>query len=419
MCDRVIWFETGGKEYSLLAFGVPLGVAVMVAIFTAKSLPETKSDQQMLNIFVSDEWKGWMMVVIIVYHYTGASQNISIYMHLRILVSAYLFLTGYGHFSTYWSTGEAGGVIRYCQTMFRLNFLTVLLCLVMNQPYMNYYFITLVTFWFTVLHVALTLPPTIGGRGVDRTMADYGRAMFKIALIAACVVVLSLSEGMFMRVFGFWPLKLVFHLPNEESVEEWRFRWMLDRFSVLYGMVFALILQAWKQFWPRTTSDKVWPGDKTRAVVVGLVSSFCVCSYIILLHLCNGKESCNTLHPYFAWIPILGYIFFRHNTNLLRKHFSPMFAWLGSISLELFVSQYHILLALNTHGVLVLVPGPMNVLVTGFVYLCVTHELKLITDILQKVIVPSDFRVIAINLILLTLAVAGLAYTNLISVYFV
>ena len=41
-------------------------------------------------------------------------QVLPIYMHIRVLVSAYLFLTGYGHFSYFWNKTDYS-VQRYCQ----------------------------------------------------------------------------------------------------------------------------------------------------------------------------------------------------------------------------------------------------------------------------------------------------------------
>ena len=45
------------------------------------------------------------------------------------------------------------------QVMVRCNFLVVMLCLVMNRPYMSYYFVPLISFWFTVTQLALAAYP--------------------------------------------------------------------------------------------------------------------------------------------------------------------------------------------------------------------------------------------------------------------
>lgn len=64
-----------------------------------------------------------MQLVILIYHMTGASGNLQIYNHIRVLISAYLFLTGYGHFYYLWHRGDAG-IVRFFQVfiiMFILN----------------------------------------------------------------------------------------------------------------------------------------------------------------------------------------------------------------------------------------------------------------------------------------------------------
>ncbi|KAB7494947.1 hypothetical protein Anas_12223 [Armadillidium nasatum] len=58
-----------------------------------------------------------MQIIILIYHITGASSQIPIYMHVRILVSSYLFMTGFGNFCYYWQGGELT-FRRYCQKFF-------------------------------------------------------------------------------------------------------------------------------------------------------------------------------------------------------------------------------------------------------------------------------------------------------------
>ena len=48
---------------------------------------------------------------------------------------------------------------------------------------------------------------------------------------------------------------------------------------------------------------------------------------------------------------------------------------------QLFVAQYHIWLAADTHGVLVLIPNNpvLNVIVTSFIFVCAAHEINVAT----------------------------------------
>lgn len=55
-----------------------------------------------------------MQAFILIYHYTGASKNVVVYMHMRVLVSAYLFLTGYGHYF-YATSKRKMGLKRYLE----------------------------------------------------------------------------------------------------------------------------------------------------------------------------------------------------------------------------------------------------------------------------------------------------------------
>jgi len=59
---------------------------------------------------------------------------------------------------------------------------------------------------------------------------------------------------------------------------------------------------------------------------------------------------------------------------------------------QLFICQYHIWLAADTKGILVLIPGnpSLNILISTFIFVCVAHEVSLITNDLAQVVIPKD-----------------------------
>lgn len=61
-------------------------------------------------------------------------------------------------------------------------------------------------------------------------------------------------------------------------------------------------------------------------------------------------------------------------------------------SLQLFICQYHIWLAADTRGILVLIPGnpTLNIIVSSFIFVCVAHEISQITNDLAQIIIPKD-----------------------------
>ncbi|KAF2361372.1 Cas1p 10 TM acyl transferase domain [Trinorchestia longiramus] len=413
LCDRTGLFMKENKYFSQLNFWFPLGYMLALGLF----FTEDTSHTRILHRDMTDEWKGWMQLVILVYHMTGGSQKLPIYLHVRIFVSAYLFLTGFGHFSYAWS-GRDMGVVRYCQIMFRMNFLTVLLCLVMNRPYQFYYFVPLVSFWYTVIYVTLVLPPVLLKPRANNNhitpnapTVNYLYSIVKFVGLAGFITLLFLSEVFFEKVFVLRPWKALF-VTTDDDIHEWWFRWQLDRHSVLYGAVFALLYRAALQF---GMLDDTSNGNLVTGRLAGLLAvlaTACVGSYGVLVHYCGNKRDCNQVHPYIVWIPILGYIILRNQLGMLRTRYSSFFAWFGRISLELFVCQYHIWLAADTHGVLVLVPSyPVaNVLLTSFIFLCVAQEIFEITNVLLPFFVPNNpwraVRNLSIFLfVLLTLAI--------------
>ncbi|KAM6959218.1 LOW QUALITY PROTEIN: N-acetylneuraminate (7)9-O-acetyltransferase-like [Aplochiton taeniatus] len=385
VCDRADVFMKEQKFYTHSTFFVPLIYIVVLGVFYSESSKETK----LLNREQTDEWKGWMQLVILIYHISGASAFIPVYMHGRVLVAAYLFQTGYGHFSFFWLKGDFG-LYRVCQVLFRLNFLVLVLCLVMDRPYQFYYFVPLVSFWFIVIYATMALWPQILQKKANSNVIWHLGILAKLLGLFVFLCLFAYSQGLFESMFSVWPVSRLFELNG--TVHEWWFRWKLDRFVVVYGMLFALVYLVLQkcQAMSEGKGDALFSPKISNLLL--LVSVFSFITYSIWASSCKTKTECNEMHPYISVVQILAFILIRNIPGYARSLYSSFFAWFGKISLELFICQYHIWLAADTKGILVLIPGnpSLNIIVSTFIFVCVAHEISLITNDLAQVVIPKD-----------------------------
>jgi hypothetical protein len=288
-----------------------------------------KSDERFISRDQTDEWKGWVQLFILVYHWTGADGG-SIYVLYRLCVAAYLFQIGYEHTFGFLEKNNFS-FNRVAATLLRLNILSCALSYFMDTDYMFYYLSPLVSFWYLIIYTTLA----IGGNN-----SDLQAVLVKICI--SCLVVSIVLLGTPVTRWMFSILKII--LQVQWNGEQWRQHVTLDMFLVYVGMLTAVLNREAKG-----TNISIHPGLRAG---LGLVSLLAVGHYF---QVTSGlpTSTYTNWHAYLSVTPILAFVALRNISGLARNHHSRAMAWLGRCSLEIWILQFHILLAADGEGILV------------------------------------------------------------------
>ena len=355
--DRTQIFEKEQKQFRIREF---LTACLLVAAAGLVSIRESKSseanhktaiklkDQGFLSRDQSDEWKGWMQFILLIYHYTHGSSTLWIYEIVRLLVASYLFMTGFGH-TLYFLEREEYSLRRVASVLLRLNLLSCLLPYMMRTDYVFYYFAPLVSFWFLVVYFTLK----IGHIHNSNLHFLFG----KIILSALVTTAFTMIPGILELTSFFLELTCAISW-NTKDV---RFRTFLDMYIVYIGMLLAALYHRTSRLQSGAATPKRFV-DRILSLRIKYYGTFNTLTILASLILLPGfwsltrrspnKEDYNWWQPFISFIPILSFITLRNSHRLLRNHHSAIFAWLGRCSLETYVLQYHIWLAGDTTGIL-------------------------------------------------------------------
>ncbi|CAD7922149.1 unnamed protein product [Amoebophrya sp. A25] len=110
------------ENASVPHFLAGVGIILLLAVW---SFTPSNGQNMSLPRDQTDEWKGWMQMVFILYHYYRAR---FVYNWMRVFVSSYMFLTGYGNFLFFQKTKDFS-LKRVANVLLRLSFFPVLLSL--------------------------------------------------------------------------------------------------------------------------------------------------------------------------------------------------------------------------------------------------------------------------------------------------
>jgi len=170
---------------------------------------------------------GWMQFMFLYYHYYHAEET---YNAIRIMITCYVWMTGFGNFSFFYMKSDYSAV-RVIQMLWRLNFLVTFLALTCNNTYILYYICPLHTFFFLMVYCVM------------RTFSSLNHSKYKLR-----VKLLAVAFAIFLVWDCDTPLFSTFHFFLKQTptigatggqLWEWYFRTTLDHWSTFLGMIFA------------------------------------------------------------------------------------------------------------------------------------------------------------------------------------
>jgi hypothetical protein len=419
ICENHPPYPHGEKSYDRDEFFFLTALLLVASAFTLKSHvvptttttnktsngtdtnPQKKStDQQLvapvddatevLNRDQTEEWKGWMQFMFLLYHYYDAAE---VYNAIRVMITCYVWMTGFGNFSFFYLKADYSAV-RVLQMVWRLNFLVVFLCLTQGTTYILYYICLLHTYFFFMVYLTMRI-----AKHVNYTMWGMRLKLGVLALII--FFVWDLNSGIFQFVhYPFLGQTPVLGAKSGEMYE-WYFRSSLDHWSTFLGMVFALNFPITSLFFRKLEALPLVQHIVAKgAVAVGLL----VASYLwVTGPFQNDKVEYNATHAYFGCIPLIAYIYFRNITPWLRRHTLELLHQIGKTTLETYLLQHHIWLTSNAKSLLTLIPGwpKMNFLVVTVIYFVLSRWLYHLTLFLRGMVLPNDRRICIRNLVAL------------------
>ncbi|RHZ83028.1 hypothetical protein Glove_100g18 [Diversispora epigaea] len=364
--DRTILFSKSQKQFNSFSFTFLNLLYFIFGLFTIKT---NEKDQPFLNRDQTDEWKGWMQLSVLVYHYFGASSIHGIYNPIRILVASYLFMTGYGHFIYFYKKADYG-FKRMATVLIRLNLLTLILTYLMNTNYLYYYFSPLTTFWFIIIYLTMYIKS-------NKNKSTWF-LLTKIFISSITSSFIILTPGLLEKAFEI--LNIIFNITW--SAHEWRFRVRLDLYIVFVGMIVGFVTIKFQEY--RISEKKYFSTLKRNSIILSILT---LVWYFWFELSRSSKFEYNEYHPYISFLPIISFIILRNSTQYLRNKTSGLFIFFGHCSLETFIAQFHMWLAADTKGLLVVTPPEMfwtNFVITTFIFIYVSHWLAKATGELTE-----------------------------------
>ena len=347
------------------------------------------------DVFLSraqaNEWKGWMQVAFVAYHYTNAQD---VYVPIRWAVSAYVWLTGFGNAVYFWTSADFSAK-RFAQQLWRINFLAAFLSLATGTSWIEYYFVALANVHFVIIFLALMAARYVGkllSWPEPNKKTQEEACLFEKILGVALVVCIDCALWLDDRGDGKGPYDILLRwwLRDISDYFEWYFylRTKMDYLSSVPGMVFAIAYVPLRDAWAA--------GSLPRELVWGLylisAGLLAVAIWVAARHefCCASGADYRRVNPYIGtlWIPF--YLLVRNAHPWLTQRVAKPIEWIGMHSLEFYLLQFHVFLTKQSKRVLYIIPfedwGYTNMTLCLFLYVLMSAKALELTNAIRTIV---------------------------------
>ncbi|EKX36256.1 hypothetical protein GUITHDRAFT_79030, partial [Guillardia theta CCMP2712] len=327
----------------------------------------------------TEEWKGWMQFMFLLYHYCAASE---VYNIIRVMITSYLWMTGFGNFSFFYIKKDYG-IVRVLQMMWRLNFFVFLLMIVQGNTYILYYICPLHTFFFLVTWLTMRVCSNL----------NYTKWGVRIKLSVVAVVIFAVWDGapwLFDLIFGSFMGRAPCKGATSGFLYEWYFRTTLDHWSTFLGMIFALNYPFTNMWFKELAKLPAASQGKVTLVVAAVSLTLMVLWFCFIFTL--PKLQYNNTNAFLAPVPVLSYILLRNLTPYMRTWYCDILHDFGKTTLETYLLQHHVWLTSNAKTLLQLIPGSpkCNFFVCTILFFALSRETHRLTMSLRAVVLPDS-----------------------------
>ncbi|KAL7469195.1 hypothetical protein ACHAXS_009449 [Conticribra weissflogii] len=323
----------------------------------------------------TEEWKGWMQWAFIFYHYYRVYY---VYNEIRVFVSAYVWMTGFGNFLYFDKKGDFS-IERFVSMIIRINYFPLLLSYFLSVPLELYYVVPLHTCGFIMTMVSCYIAVIF-----ERKCGfGYWKSRTSAVLVSLIAHVLFYETPAVDVLLYF--------------SKEIHFRFQADKYSAWMGLASGLL-------WGKVGEYMQWAhgfeneSRRIKATIFQFMTgAFLIWFWYFFFGFMSDKYAYNPVHPYVFIFPVAGWLMIRNCSRYLTECHSTVLEFLGRNTLETYVLQFHLFMTHDVQYIPVIIPGAdadghavlkfLNMLLCGCVFLVMAVWARKITVATQMSVV--------------------------------